>query len=94
MNEAIKSRYVGAVPYFGVTPPNIPGIPTYGNIGFVGRLGGMSPVVGKGITNDNPFQQVDSPDFDRLGSFYSLGVPRVRLAGVPSEYVIRAYTDY
>lgn len=93
-NEALKSVFVGRIPYFGVGRSNLPGIPAYGNIGMVAGLGGMSPVVGKGLTSDNPFQQVDAPEYDRLGSIHSLGIPSVRIAEVPSEYIIRAYNRY
>lgn len=93
-NEAIKTRYLGSIPYFGVGRQNLPSVPYIGNIGFVGRLGGMSPVVGEGMLRDNPFQQVNEIETADVQSDFSLGVPIVRLAEVPEEYIIRAYTAY
>ena len=91
MNEAFKSRFIGNVPLFGIGGPNIPGIPKYGNIGFVPNVGGTAPVIGKVIVNDNPYQTVDTDPYQRLGSDYSLGIPRFRFARVPADFVERAY---
>ena len=90
MNEAYKSRFIGAVPAFGVGFPNIPGIPTYGNVGFVPNIGGTSPVVGKVRLGDNPYQTVDTDPYERLGSDYSRGIPRFRFARVPERFLKEA----
>ena len=87
MNETYKSRFIGAVSPFGRGYPNIPGIPVYGNIGFVPGLGGVSPVMGKVLTGDNPYQTVDTDPYQRLGSDYSRGIPRFRFARVPERFI-------
>lgn len=43
------------------------------------------------MVSDNPYQTVDTDPYQRLGSDYSLGIPRVRLARVPADFIEQAY---
>ena len=54
---------------------------------FIGLIPAYGPVVGKVMVGDNPYQTVDTDPYERLGSDYSLGIPRFRFARVPERFV-------